>query len=132
MVARGETPEERQAAHEATQARHPLRDHPRFRLATAEEREDGTTLVVFVGGSTLIPGGKRKLTAFSHNRDWSIAGTAGDPTFHLGDRYSDVTLYFRTGSPLRLHGKQARADRWVFGLYSGSMNAVSGKSTMKA
>jgi len=60
MVARGETPQEGQSAYEEAWARHPLRDHPRFRLATAEEREDATTLVVFVGGSIWTPGGKRK------------------------------------------------------------------------
>jgi hypothetical protein len=36
----------------AAWAKHPLRDHPRFRLARPAERDNGTTLVVFVGRST--------------------------------------------------------------------------------
>jgi hypothetical protein len=37
----------------AAWAKHPLRDHPRFRLGRPAEGDNGTTLVVLVGRSTL-------------------------------------------------------------------------------
>lgn len=56
-------PREREAAYEAAWAEHPLRNHARFRLARPEEREKGTTLVVFVGRLTGVPGAMRTPSA---------------------------------------------------------------------
>jgi len=49
-------PQEPEAVYDAAWATHSLRAHPRFRLARPGERENGTTLVVFVGRSTWVPG----------------------------------------------------------------------------
>ena len=49
------TAAERQAAHEAARAKHPLRNHPRFRLATPERRT--TSQVTVTGSPRWVPGG---------------------------------------------------------------------------
>jgi hypothetical protein len=49
------TAAERQAAHEAARAKHPLRNHPRFRLATPERRT--TPQVTVTGSPRWVPGG---------------------------------------------------------------------------
>jgi hypothetical protein len=53
-------PQEREAAYEAAWEAHPLRNHPRFRLATPEERAaDEHVLLTFLASPGWVPGAKR-------------------------------------------------------------------------